>query len=120
MSITSRNCSGVSRVAGTAVPLPALLTSTSTCSELRHGRFDCRSRVPGSRHVRGYHERAPTALLDQCRAKSDTEPCGDAGDNRHLSIDAEAVEHRGRRHLWSSRQRADYSSNSSCKLLLVG
>src|SRR3984957_5860504 len=31
MSMTSRNCSGVSRVAGTAVPFPALLTSTSTC-----------------------------------------------------------------------------------------
>ena len=30
MSITSRNWSGRSRVAGTAVPMPALLTSTST------------------------------------------------------------------------------------------
>src|SRR5687767_9603572 len=29
MSITLRNCSGVSRVAGTAVPTPALFTSTS-------------------------------------------------------------------------------------------
>src|SRR4051812_50090670 len=29
-SITRRNSSGVSRVAGTAVPTPALLTSTST------------------------------------------------------------------------------------------
>ncbi len=28
--MTSRNCSGVSRVAGYAVPFPALLTSTST------------------------------------------------------------------------------------------
>ena len=28
--MTRRNCSGVSRVAGTAVPTPALLTSTST------------------------------------------------------------------------------------------
>ena len=28
--MTWRNCSGVSRVAGTAVPMPALLTSTST------------------------------------------------------------------------------------------
>ena len=28
--MTDRNCSGVSRVAGTAVPTPALLTSTST------------------------------------------------------------------------------------------
>ena len=28
--MTWRNCSGVSRVAGTAVPIPALLTSTST------------------------------------------------------------------------------------------
>ena len=30
MSMTARNSSGVSRVAGTAVPNPALLTSTST------------------------------------------------------------------------------------------
>jgi len=29
--MTSRNCAGVSRVAGTAVPFPALLTRTSTC-----------------------------------------------------------------------------------------
>ena len=29
-SITDRNCSGVSRVAGTAVPTPALLINTST------------------------------------------------------------------------------------------
>ena len=28
--MTCRNCSGVSRVAGTAVPMPALLTRTST------------------------------------------------------------------------------------------
>src|SRR5580700_10604097 len=31
MSMTSRNCAGVSREAGTAVPFPALLTRMSTC-----------------------------------------------------------------------------------------
>src|SRR5699024_4491826 len=44
MSTTRRNSSGVSRVAGTAVPMPALLTSTSTrpnpsiaaCARARH------------------------------------------------------------------------------------
>ncbi len=111
--------------------------------ELRHRRFDHRLCVLWSRHVGGHRERAPAALLDQragvleaigaargqhqigagfgqCPAEGDTQPGGGTGDDCHLPIEAETVQHRGRRHLWSSRQRAVDCYKSSCKLLLLG
>ena len=59
MSITRRNSSGVSRVAGTAVPMPALLISTSTRAQLaRPPRSTTRVQSSGTRDVGGDGEAA--------------------------------------------------------------
>ena len=118
--MTSRNCSGVSRVAGYAVPLPALLTSTSTwpnsaiaasttawqSSTFATSAVTVSARRPRSSiwalvswrrsaATRGEHE-VGTGLGERLRER-DAEPGRGAGDDRHLAVEAEKVEH-GSRH----------------------
>ena len=75
--MTSRNCSGVSRVAGTAVPTPALLTRMSTrpnCSIAASTSAVARLRVGD---VGGDGDRAPAGALRP--ALRLLEPVGAAG-----------------------------------------
>jgi len=63
--MTSRNWSGVSRVAGTAVPLPALFTSTSTRPNSVIAASTTAGASSGTATVRGYRQRPPAQLLNQ-------------------------------------------------------
>ena len=116
MSITCRNCSGVSRVAGTAVPTPGvvdqhvdrararstasattpravlgLATSAVTATQRRPSASTC-SAVSLRRSVR----RAPIATSAPASASADgergAEAGGGAGDDGDLAVEPEAVE----------------------------
>ena len=114
--MTWRNCSGVSRVAGTAVPMPALLTSTSTRpSSCIAASTSALARL-GVGDVGLHGERPAAGGLDERRGllepvdpagaehhvgaglgeglgERDAEPGGGAGDDRHLAVETEQVEH---------------------------
>ena len=115
MSITRRNSSGVSRVAGTAVPTPALLTSTSTRPSSRHGLLDHARAVLGQRDVGGDGQAAAAERLDalggllqavgaagadgdvgarlgEADGERGAEAGGGAGDDGDLAVEPEAVE----------------------------
>ena len=115
MSITLRNCSGVSRVAGTAVPTPALLTSTSALPSSATVSRTTRSQSSGSETsasiARQRRPCASTRSLVVCEAvgaagadrdvgaglgeavgERDAEAGGGAGDDGHLAVEAEAVD----------------------------
>ena len=112
--MTCRNCSGVSRVAGTAVPIPALLTSTSTRPNSAIAGLDQRRARLGSatsvadrqRPAAGARtqcgglleplhapraERDVGAGLGECLGERDAQPAGGAGDDGDLAVEAEQV-----------------------------
>ena len=60
--MTDRNCSGVSRVAGTEVPMPALLTKMSTLPKARTVASTSSTTVVWTRHV-GPHRDGPSACV---------------------------------------------------------
>ena len=62
--MTSRNCSGVSFVAGYAVPMPALLTRMSTRPNSLIAGVDQRAAVLGLGDVRAHGDHAATERLD--------------------------------------------------------
>ena len=112
--MTLRNCSGVSRVAGTAVPTPALLTrmstrpnssiaastsawhdsgsatSVATRERPAAGRLDERRGVGEPVGAAGA-ERDVGAGLGQRLGEGDAEAGGGAGDDRDLAVEAEQV-----------------------------
>ena len=114
--MTWRNCSGVSRVAGTAVPIPALLTRMSTRpssaiaastsawqssgeeTSVRHGdgaaseRLDLRLGLPqlvDAARAQGHVGPG----LGQRLGEGDPEARGGAGHHGDLAVEAEQVEH---------------------------
>ena len=112
--MTSRNCSGVSRVAGTAVPMPALLTRMSTrpnssmasatrsvhdCGSATSvrgrqraaaGGLDERGGVGEPVHPAGA-ERDVGAGLGQALRERDAQPAGGAGHDGDLPVEPEQV-----------------------------
>ena len=114
--MTCRNCSGVSRVAGTAVPMPALLTRMSTRPNSAIAASTSAWHVLGVGDVGGDRERPATGVahqlggllepvdpagaehhvgagLGQRLRERDPEAAGGAGDDRHLVVEPEQVEH---------------------------
>ena len=65
MSITDRNCSGVSRVAGTAVPTPAFVDEDVDSAERLHGGVDLGAAVLWTGHVGAYGDGPTTGVFDQ-------------------------------------------------------
>ena len=111
--MTWRNCSGVSRVAGTAVPMPALLTSTSTRPNSAIAAATSAVQTPG-RPRRWRRRRAAAGVADQgrgvlepvdapgaehhvgarlgqCLGEGDAEAAGGAGHDRDLAVEPEQV-----------------------------
>ena len=116
-SITRRNSSGVSRVAGTAVAIPALLIRTSTPPSCSTRLGDDALAVLGIDDVGLHGDAAPPERLDlrlgllepldppradrdvgarlgEPRRERDAEPRRRAGDDGHLAVEFEAVEDR--------------------------
>ena len=113
--MTERNCSGVSRVAGTAVPMPALLTRTSTRPNVSIASSTSRWHCVGVGHVGGHRVHAPAGgayglghrleLVDPPRAEDhvgprlgervgerDAQAAGGAGDDDDLVVETEEVQ----------------------------
>ena len=112
MSMTWRNCSGVSRVAGTAVPTAGVVDEDVDLAELLDGLVDDALAVLGNRDV-GLHGDAAAAerldalagvleAFDAARAdrdvgaglgqplrERDAEPRRCAGHDRHLAVQPE-------------------------------
>ena len=109
--MTCRNCSGVSRVAGTAVPMPGVVDEYVDPAELVHRRVDQRlarlgggdiglhgdGAAAGALHERGgVREPVDTpgaeddvgAGLGERLGEGDAESGGGAGDDRHLAVEA--------------------------------
>ena len=112
--MTWRNCSGVSRVAGTAVPMPALLTrmstrpnsaiaaSTSAVQDVGVGDVGGHRQrpAPGRPHQRGGllepvgapgAEGDVGAGLGEALGEGHAEAAGRAGDHRDLAVEPEQV-----------------------------
>jgi hypothetical protein len=112
--MTLVNCSTVSRVAGTAVPMPALLTSTSTRPNSAIVGVHQALAVLGLGDVGGHRDRATAEALDhrlgflealdaagaegdvrarfrECAGKGDAEAGRRAGDDRDATVEAEQV-----------------------------
>ena len=125
--MTCRNWSGVSRVAGTAVPMPALLTRTSTRPSSSIAALDQVGARVGVGDVGLDRQRAATGLLDQPRGvgepvdpagaerhvgaglgqtlrERDTEAARGAGDDRDLAVEAEHVGDSHGRHPRAARE----------------
>ena len=112
--MTSRNSSGASRVAGTAVPMPALLTRTSTrpnssMASATRSVHDCgsatsvaaveRAAAGGLDEQRGVGQPVDAAGaeghvgagLGQALGEGDAQAAGGAGDDRDLPVESEQV-----------------------------
>src|ERR1700739_3592879 len=92
--MTDRNCSGVSRVAGTAVPTPALFTRMSTRpnSSLAARALAPRTGAPQAVDAPGaeYHV---GACLSQSLRERDSESAGRTGDDGYAVVDTKAIKH---------------------------
>src|SRR5664280_810712 len=87
MSMTCRNCSGVSMLAGTAVPMPALLTRMSTRPNSSIARRTSALQSSGTATSVG-------AGLGQRLGERHPEAGGGSGDYRNLAVEPEPVQKR--------------------------